>query len=115
MQIKRTAKLWLLYIKCIQTVKMFLFAERTGNWTLHLEAVSKMLNIFAATGHGNYAKCAYYYLQKMQELPDTHPWLHQQFIDGQHAVQRYDKNWTSVWTDLIIEQTLMRAIKYVVG
>lgn len=45
-----TAKLWLQYIEYIGILKLFIRAERTGNWSLHLLAVTKMLNLFAATG-----------------------------------------------------------------
>ena len=69
----QTAKLWLQYIEYVETLKMFIRAERTGNWCLHLVAVGKMLNLFAATGHINYAKSARLYLQVMFELPTCHP------------------------------------------
>jgi len=72
----RTAKLWFLYLVQMQTLKMFIRAERTGDWELHLVAVSRMLNLFAATGHNQYARCARLYLQMMRELPVSHPWLH---------------------------------------
>ena len=34
---------------------MFIRAERTGNWHEHRGAMRFMLNVFAATGHINYA------------------------------------------------------------
>ena len=90
---------------------MFIFAERMSDWVLHLDVLSEMLNLFAATGHTNYAKSARLYVQEMRKLPETHPWLHEQFMIGHHTVQRTPKNWTGIWTDLAIEQTLMRSIK----
>ena len=65
----RTAKLWLAYIEYVDTLKLFIRAERTGDWNLHLVAVGKMLKLFAATGHFNYAKSARLYSQLMLELP----------------------------------------------
>jgi len=65
----RTAKLCLQYVKYIQIVKDFIRAERTGSLDLHLCTVSKMLNLFAATGHNNYTKCGRLYLQMRIELP----------------------------------------------
>ena len=53
-----TAKLWLQYIEYIETLKLFIRAERSGNWSLHLVAITRMLNLFAATG----AKSARLYL-----------------------------------------------------
>ena len=107
----RTAKLWLLYMKYIGIVKKFVFAERTSNWEMHLSTISEMLNLFAATGHKNYAKCARLYLQEMEDLPEKYPWLYKQFMEGRHTISRTGNNWTSIWTDLCIEQNLMRAIK----
>jgi len=57
-----TATLWLQYIEYVKTLKLFVRAERTANWSLHLVAVTRMLNLFAATGHINYAKSARLYL-----------------------------------------------------
>ena len=50
----RTTKLWLAFIEYIDALKLFIRAERTRDWNLHLVAVRKMPNLFAATGHFNY-------------------------------------------------------------
>lgn len=71
-----------------------------------------MLNLFAATGHINYAKSARLYLQLMRDLPTGHPWLYDCFIEqGFHTVRRSSRYWAGLWTDLIIEQVLMRSIR----
>ena len=54
----RTSQLWLLYMDYIKLVKLFIYWQRTSNWELHLYIVSQMLNLFASTGHINYAKSA---------------------------------------------------------
>ena len=51
------------------------------------------------------------YLQEMTELPVKHPWLYQNFLDGHHAIRRSDRFWAGLWSDLIIEQTLMHSLK----
>ena len=107
----KTARLWLLYLEYISILKIIIRAERTSDWNLHLVGVSKMLNLFAATGHSNYAKCARLYLQMMLRLHIDHPWLHQQFVSGCHAVRRSDRSWAGLSTDLAIEQVMMRAVK----
>jgi hypothetical protein len=107
----RTAKLWLDYLQWISTVKRFIIAERTSNWHLHLQSSIEMLNLFAASGHIHYAKSARFYVQQMQSLQVTHPWLYDQFSNGQHAVRRSGRYWAGLWSDLVIEQTLMRSIK----
>ena len=47
----RTAKFWLQYQRYINVVKSFLRAEITGNWSLHLQSICDVMNLFAATGH----------------------------------------------------------------
>lgn len=108
----RTAKLWMQYIYYINVIKVFIRAERTGNWNVHLTAVGCMLNLFSATGHINYAKSGRLYLQMMLELPSTYPDLYVKFADeGYHTVRRSDRFWGGLWTDLVIEQVMMRSLK----
>ena len=81
-------------VEYIETLKVFIRAERLGNWNLHLIAVANMINLFAATGHINYAKSSRLYLQLMQQLPNDHPWLYQCFNDqGFHVVRRSNRYW----------------------
>ena len=37
----RTTKLWLLYMDYINVAKEFIYAERTSNWDMHLNVLSK--------------------------------------------------------------------------
>ena len=82
---------------------------------MHLYATSKMLNLFAATGRRNYAKSARLYVQQMNELEYTHPWLYKQFMMGHFSVKRSNNLWAGIWSDLTIEQTLMRCIHILAG
>ena len=71
-----------------------------------------MLNLFAATGHINYAKNAFLYLQLVLELPNDFPWLYELFItQGFHAVHRSSRYWAGLWTDLVVEQVMMQYFK----
>jgi len=109
----RTAKLWTRYIDYVQLLKLFLLAERTSNWYLHLKCIHDMLNVFAATGHNNYYKSCRLYLQLMLNLPNSHPQLHEMFASGGlHSVRRTEgRYWGGLSMDLIIEQCLMKSIK----
>ncbi|XP_073243634.1 uncharacterized protein [Porites lutea] len=95
----------------VDTLKLFIKAERTGNWMLHLKALHEMLPYFAAAGHTLYTKSAYIYCQKMPDLPNTHPQVNRSFLNGLHVVRRSDRFWAGLSTDLIIEQVLMRSVK----
>ncbi len=101
---KRTAVLWLEYMKMVDILRKFIKGERTGNWKMHLQAVYEMLPYFAAAGHNQYAKSAYVYLQTMQNLETSHPSVYKKFLDGLHVVRRSDRFWGGLSTDLIIEQ-----------
>ena len=80
-------------------------AQRTGNWLLHLEAVSEMLPFFAS---GHY----HYHFQSMYKLETTHPVIFNNFKDnGLHVIRRSDTYWSGLSSDLIIEQVLMRSMK----
>ena len=108
----RTSKLWVQYLKYIELVQLFIPAERTANWDLHIVSVSQMINLVAATGHIHYAKRAKVYVQKILELSTDYPWLYTKFAtNGYHTVRRSNRFWAGLWTDLIIEQVLMRTIK----
>ena len=105
----RTTMLWVQYMNYTDVIKMFILAERTGNWDA---ATAKMLNLCAAKGHFNYAKSTRLHLQTMFRLEYDSPWLHRQFKEnGFHCVRRSDKYWAGLWADLTMEQTMMRSIK----
>ena len=79
---------------------------------MHLWCLSRMLNVFAASGQHHYAKSAPLHLQTMLELPEKFPPIYSLFIkDGFHTVQRSDRFWAGLWSELIIEQCLMRSLK----
>ena len=108
----RTAKLWIQLLDYIDTILLFIRAERLADWEMHLTATHAMLNLFAATGHFNYAKSARFYLQHMLDLPKDHPEIYASFIHkGCHAIRRSERNWAGLWFDLVIEQVMMRSIK----
>ena len=54
----RTGKLWVEYLRQVSLIRCFIRAEPTGDWDLHLYAVSEMTPLFHAAGHLAYAKSA---------------------------------------------------------
>ena len=79
---------------------------------MHLTATKSTLYLFAATGHFNYAKNARMYLQQMLKLPEKHPEVHTMLKEnGYHSVRCSDRCWVGLWSDLIIEQVMVRSIK----
>ena len=75
-------------------MKLFIQAERLGDWEMHVPAIRSTLNLFAATGHINYAKSACMHLQQMLKLPEKHREVHTMFKEnGYNSVRCSDRYW----------------------
>ena len=115
-KVGRTAALWALYHDMVDTIKVFIRAERTGNFSLHLSCIAnRMLNIFAAAGHHHYAKAARLYVQMMLAYEkgsvEESAILKSFKLHGSHVIRYSSFEWSGIWSDLCIEQTLMRYSK----
>ena len=108
-----TAELWIQYFKMIELAKQFIQAERSGDWNMHLECVQKMLPYFHASGHNLYAKSAHLYLQDMYNLENIMDVIEFDKFSrlGYFTIRRVDKYRSGTWSDMIIEQMLMRPMK----
>ena len=88
----KTSQLWLNYQKMLHVARSLIMADRTGSWLMHLSAVSDCLPIFAAAGHYNYLKFAYFYVQEMSELERKHPDAFRKFAKGFHVIRHKKYN-----------------------
>lgn len=111
LQEAKTAQHWLQYLEMVRLVRQFIKAERTGNWKLHLQTVLDMLPYFAASGHNNYLKSGYLYVQEMIALGKTNPNVEKLFLSGLHVIRCSDIFWAGLSADLVIEQVFMRSMK----
>lgn len=112
-----TAKLWLQYMRMISLVLQFIDAERSGNFKQHLQIVQEMIPIFFAAGRHLYAKYSILYLQNMRQLNTIMDvFEYDNFVNkGYFTIRRSDRFWSGVWSDMTIEQVLMRSIKCMGG
>ena len=86
--ISRTAKLWINFMNYAHTIRMFITASKTGDWNLTLVAIESMINLFAAAGYTNYARCLRLHLQVMLKLKDRHLQVHEKFPQqGAHLIR----------------------------
>jgi hypothetical protein len=107
-----TAKLWSQYFEMVTLMITFIDAERSGDWDLHLKSIHEMLPYFHSSGHYLYAKCSHLYLQDMIDLEHTMPPEEfQSFRLGGFTIRRSDKFRCGTWTDMGIEQELMKHLK----
>jgi len=109
-----TSKLWLQYMDMIDIIRRYIWAERTGNWELHLQTLSEMLPFLAASGHNNYTKSVWIYLQQMSHLQEDHPEVYEHFGKGLHVISS-DRYWAGLSSDLVIKQVLTRIMKTSIG
>ena len=112
----RTPSLWCLYHYMVDTIKIFTRAERMGDFTLHVSCITnRMLHVFAASRHHNYAKAAHLYVQMMKTYEKGSAEeiaIISSFKENENHVVRYSGNESSgVWNDLTIEQTLMKKVR----
>ena len=109
----RTPSLWCLYHYMVNTIKIFICAERMGDFTLHLSWITnRMLHVILEAGHHNCAKGACLYFQMMKtyekESAGDIAIISSFKENGNHVVSYSSNEWSSVWSDLTIEQTLMK-------
>ena len=90
-----------MFTQFVRIARMFIRAERTGNWPLHLKATQGMLPYFTAAGHNNYLMCCRLYLQDCSN-PCT--CIQKIFDDGVFTVRKNEKIfWSGTWSDMTIE------------
>lgn len=108
-----TSQLWVQYFKLICLLQKFIDAERSGNFNLHIEMVQQMIPFFFASGHHLYAKACLLYVQQMLNLRNIMDVIeYDKFCNqGFNTIRRSNRFWCGIWSDMTIEQVLMRAIK----
>lgn len=114
----KTATLWIQYIKMVSLVRSFIQAERCGDFDLHLSTIIEMIPFFHSSRHFNYAKSAHLYVQDMLELEkkmDSPEEFEKYSKRGFFTIRRSDKFFSGIYTDMIIEQSLMRSIHSIGG
>ena len=111
----RTEKPWVQYFKLVAIIRLFIRAERCGDWCLHLHSVrlNLMILYLHAAGHLHYARSAQVYLQEMLTLANVMAsGEYDRFTRlGYFTVRRSAKYWCGMWTDMTIEQVLMHSLK----
>ena len=97
---------WDDYVAMVQLLLQFIRAERTSDWHLHLSATSAMTPHFFAMDRPNYSRWLPVYITDMNQLLETHPVIHKEFVNGNHAVSRSSQPFAQVWTDMALEQSI---------
>ncbi|KAJ8024355.1 hypothetical protein HOLleu_34252 [Holothuria leucospilota] len=94
-----------------QMLLQFLRAEPSEDWLLHLSIIAAMTPHFYAFDIPNYSKWLPVYLSDMNNLPQSHPIAHQEFIYGDHSVNRSGNPISNVSSDMALEESINRDSK----
>lgn len=104
---KPNAKLW---VDCLVTpviiAHLFIRAERTGDWRLHLYCLRNMVCYFWAAGHWQYAKYITWHIIEMGKLLGDQ--ANEMFLMGDHVCRHKYGTWNAVFGDQFGEQTYIR-------
>ena len=106
-----TSQYWLMYLDLIDIFLSLQFAERSGNWKLYLEVLEAMMPVFFAANRYRYSKWLAVHIHEMKELVGTAPEVYNEFMAGNFVVRRTKRPFSSVSTDMALEQTLNRDVK----
>lgn len=97
-----TAELFVQYFEMVTVLLQFIDAEKCGNWKQHLDCIQRMLPFFVASGHFNYAKCAYLYLQDMLKINKN--FKNEEYCKfndgGLFTIRRSNKFYSGIWSDM---------------
>ena len=110
----RTEKLWVQHFKLVAIIRLFIRAERCGDWQLHVHRVWLMIPYLHAVGHLHYARSAQVYLQEMLNLANSMATdEYDRFTSrGLFTVRRSDKYWCGIWPDMTIAAVLLVGAAY---
>ena len=79
---------WGDYVSIVQLLLLFIKAERSGDWLLHLSVTAAMTPHFFSMDRPNYSRWLLVYLADMNEFSETHPAVNGEFMSGNHAISR---------------------------
>ncbi|KAL8571620.1 hypothetical protein ACOMHN_055814 [Nucella lapillus] len=84
----------------------FVKGQRQGDWPLTLSACEDLCSWFFVFGHTNYARWLPVFLRNMARLPDLHPSVHAEFMEGNFVVQRSEKKFSMMGLDQSQEHSI---------
>ena len=94
-------------------MKLFTTAERMENWKLYMYCVCNTLSYLHARGHIAYARSAHLYQQTMDDIKiNMNPVEYTKLTKNcLFKIRRSDQLWAGTWSNMTIEQVLMRKMK----
>ncbi|KAJ8671046.1 hypothetical protein QAD02_002305 [Eretmocerus hayati] len=108
-----TAQLWVQYFLMVELLKQLIQSERVGSWEDQYGCLLRMLPYYHASGHNLYVKSLHMYLQDMLRLKEklTTDEYDKFVTKGFFTIGRSNKFRSGIFSDLTIEQILMKLMK----
>ena len=94
--------------KLVNILKHLISADREGNWKGHLQAIQDMIPVFCQNGSVNYQRYCSLYLEMMRQLPEEHPSIYKEFMEGMFVVTTSAGFFNAVAPDMKLEQSIQR-------
>ena len=95
---------WFLILNMELTILTLIRAFREGNFALYRESLSELIPYFFANNNVNYARWLPVHLRDMMSLERQHPEVARQFQNGNFAVHKSQRHFSSIAIDQAHEQ-----------
>ena len=97
---------WNSYLEMMQVLMNYMKSVKLGDWHLYINSVVNMLPWFHACDNQSYARHFTYYWATQQDLPNTHPNIYSEFLNGRFSIKQSEGCFNKVPPDQVIEQTI---------
>ena len=61
-----TARLWILYFNMVDLAKQFIQAEKSGNWSMHLQDMNNLENIMDVMEYDKFSRSGYFTIRRIE-------------------------------------------------
>ena len=96
-------------LKLVNLLKNLISADREGNWKGHLQAIQDMIPVFCQTGSVNYQRYCSLYLEMMRRLPEEHPSIYKEFMEGKFVVKTSAGFFSAIAPGMKLERSIQRS------
>ena len=102
----KVAQCWMLNIEMIHLYHELIRSIRTGDLELYIYCLPKIVAVFFAFNHQNYARWLTIYHDNLLKIQETHPQVYKEFKSGCFALKCTSKSFSRIPIDLTLEQTV---------
>ena len=106
---------WEGFLEIVSILKALIAADREGDWQAHLQVTQNLSPVFRECNSISYLRYASWYVEKMTKLPQDHPEIYEQFMQGHFVVKQNNREPYAVAPDMKLEQTMQTSKKSVKG